>query len=170
VSILDPILGLAPGVSPSSAFLPGNPVLNPKGGLNVLDPTKFVIPTITPGTMGVPLGDNMETAFSGGGRNIFRGPFQQRFDTALRKETKLTERFGLKYEIDAFNVFNHASFAAPRSTTSLYNTNAINANKPVAICAQVGPGCATTNVGSVGVIQGAIGGPRFLQMSVHLTF
>jgi hypothetical protein len=162
VSILDPILGLAPGVSPSSAFLPGNPVVNPKGGLSVLDPSKFVIPTIAPGTDGVPLGDNMETGFSGGGRNIFRGPLQSRFDTALRKETKLTERFGLNYELDAFNVFNHASFAAPRNTTSVYNSTVIKNNVPVAV--------SSTNAGTMGIIQGAIGSPRFLQMSVHLTF
>jgi len=162
VSILDPILGLAPGVSPNSALLAGNPVVNPNGGLNVLDPSKFAIPTITPGTNGVPLGDNMETAFSGGGRNIFRAPFQTRFDTALRKDTKLTERFGLKYELDAFNVFNHASFAAPRNSTSLYTTTALKNNVPI--------GVASSNAGSMGNITQTIGSSRFLQMSVHLTF
>jgi hypothetical protein len=162
VSILDPILGLAPGVSPSAALLPGNPIVNPNGGLNVLDPSKFVIPTLMPGTNGIPLGDNMETGFSGGGRNIFRGPFQTRFDVALRKDTRLTERFGLKYEFDAFNVFNHASFAAPRNSTSLYNTTVIKSNVPVSV--------SSTNAGSMGNITQTIGGPRFLQMSVHLTF
>jgi hypothetical protein len=162
VSILDPILGLAPGVSPSSALLPGNPVVNPNGGLNVLDPTKFAIPTVTPGTNGVPLGDNLETAFSGGGRNIFREPFQTRFDMALRKDTKLTERFGLKYEFDAFNVFNHASYAAPRNSTSLYNNTVLKNNVPISV--------SSANAGSVGTITQTIGGPRFIQMSVHLTF
>ncbi len=131
-------------------------------GLNVLDPTKFAVPTITPGTFGVPLGDNVETGFSNGGRNIFRGPFQTRFDVALRKDTKLTERFGLKYEIDAFNVFNHASFAPPRSSTSLYNNAVIKANAPVVVSA--------ANSGGLGTIQSTIGGPRLLQMSLHLTF
>jgi hypothetical protein len=162
VSILDPILGLAPGVSPKSAFLPQSPILNPAGGLNVLDPSKFVIPTITPGTNGVPLGDNIETGFSGGGRNIFRGPFQTRFDAALRKDTKLTERLVLKYEFDAFNVFNHASFASPRSTTSIYNNTVFKNNVPIAV--------SSGNAGSMGNISGTIGSPRFLQMSVHLTF
>jgi len=165
VSIIDPILGLAPGVSPSSALLPGHPVVNPNGGLNVLDPTKFAIPFITPGTNGVPLGDNMETGFSGGGRNIFRAPFQTRFDMALRKDTKLTERFGLKYELDAFNVFNHASFAAPSNTTQVYSNSVIKANVPFAVT-----GGPTGNAGGMGVIQSTIGGPRLLQMSLHLTF
>jgi hypothetical protein len=162
VSILDPILGLAPGVSPSSALLPGNPVRNPNGGLNVLDPTKFVVPTVAPGTNGVPLGDNIETVFSGGGRNIFRAPFQSRHDMALRKNTKLTERFGLKYELDAFNVLNHASFAAPRNSTSLYNSTVFKNNVPIAV--------SSANAGGMGNITQAIGSPRFLQMSVHLTF
>jgi hypothetical protein len=162
VSIIDPILPLAPGVSPRSALLPGNPVSNPQGGLNVIDPTKFVVPAIAAGQNGVPLGDNMETAFSNGGRNIFRAQFQSRFDMALRKETRLTERVALKYEFDAFNIFNHASFAAPRSTTSLYNSNVTKANVPVAV--------SSANAGSMGIIQSTIGSPRFLQMSVHLTF
>src|SRR5215472_8225613 len=161
VSILYRILGLAPGVSPNSAVLPGNPVRNPNGGLNVLDPTKFVVPTVAPGTNGVPLGDNMETVFSGGGRNIFRAPFQSRHDMALRKNTKLTERFGLKYEFDAFNVLNHASFAAPRNSTSLYTSSSIKNNVPISV--------SPANAGSMGNIAQSIGSPRFLQMSVHLT-
>jgi hypothetical protein len=173
VSIIDPILPLAPGVSPKSALLPGNPVVLPSNGnpngLAVLDPSKFAIPTIAPGQNGVPLGDNMETGFSSGGRNIFRAPFQTRFDMALRKETRLTERFSLKYELDAFNVFNHVSFAAPRNNASFYNTNSINGNGPVVIGPPVTSG-QITNVGSLGIIQSTIGSPRFLQMSVHLTF
>jgi hypothetical protein len=162
VSIIDPILPLAPGVRPSSAFLPGNPVFLPTGGLGVIDPTKFAIPAIAPGQSGVPLGDNMETGFTSGGRNIFRASFQSRFDMALMKETRLTERVRLKYEFDAFNVFNHASFAAPRSTASFYNNAAIQANTPISI--------TSANAGTLGVIQSTIGSPRFLQMSVHLTF
>jgi hypothetical protein len=164
VSILDPILGLAPGVSPSSALLPGNPVVSPNG-VSVLDPSKFAVPTITSGTNGVPLGDNIETVFSGGGRNIFRAPFQSRHDMALRKDTKLTERFGLKYEFDAFNVLNHASFAAPRNSTSLYNSTVFKNNVPIAVT-----GGPTGNAGSMGNITQTIGSPRFIQMSVHLTF
>jgi len=87
---------------------------------------------------------------------------QTRSDTALRKDTKLTERFGLQYEFDAFNVFNHASFAAPRNSTSLYNFTAIKNNVPI--------GVSSANAGSMGIIQNTIGSPRFLQMSVHLTF
>jgi hypothetical protein len=35
---------------------------------------------------------------------------------------RLILEFPPKYELDAFNLFNHASFATPRSTTSLYNS------------------------------------------------
>ncbi len=173
VNAIDPILSLASGVSPKSALLPGNPiVLPPKGtqnGLAVLDPSKFVIPSITPGQNGVPLGDNMETGFSSGGRNIFRASFQTRFDVALRKETRLTERFSLKYEFDAFNVFNHPSFAAPRTNSSFYNNTLINKNQPITIGQPVTID-PSTNARGMGIIQSTIGSPRFLQMSLHLTF
>jgi hypothetical protein len=44
------------------------------------------------------------------GRNQFVGPGQWYADMTLSKNFKLTERFNLKFEASAFNVFNRANF------------------------------------------------------------
>jgi outer membrane receptor protein involved in Fe transport len=40
-------------------------------------------------------------------RNAFRGPGAWNLDTAVNKEFKLTERFGLTFRAEGFNIFNH---------------------------------------------------------------
>jgi outer membrane receptor protein involved in Fe transport len=44
------------------------------------------------------------------GRNTFTGPGQWDADMTLGKNFKLTERFNLKFEASAFNIFNRANF------------------------------------------------------------
>jgi hypothetical protein len=41
------------------------------------------------------------------GRNAFRGPGAWNLDTAASKNFKLTERFGLTFRAEGFNIFNH---------------------------------------------------------------
>jgi hypothetical protein len=45
-------------------------------------------------------------------RRFFYGPGINNFNTALSKNTKLTERFNLEFRAEFFNVFNHTQFAA----------------------------------------------------------
>jgi hypothetical protein len=130
-------------------------------GLPVLNASAFIAPTITPGTNGVPLGDNVETGFGNVGRNIFRGPFQTRFDFAVNKETKLTERFGLKFSAQIFNIFNHPSFDTPNNNVD-FNPTFSNPPQIVNSGNQAG--------GTLGTIQHTIGSPRFIQMALHLAF
>jgi len=167
VNIIDPVLPLAPGVSAKQALLQGTT------GFDVtkpyLDANAFYIPTLAPGTNGVPpcvtsssgtvSCDNVETGFGSTGRNIFRGPFQERYDMSAQKKFKLSEKVSLKYQADFFNIFNHPSFDAPTVSTSLYNTNSAT-NIPAARAAAA----------SFGIISHTIGSPRFIQMSLHLTF
>ena len=47
------------------------------------------------------------------GRNPLRGPRQVRFDVALSKETRLTERVNLELRFEAFNLLNSVNFALP---------------------------------------------------------
>ena len=75
-------------------------------------------PPFTPGTNGVPPCDASgcdyyETGYASGGRNIFRSPFQSRWDFGIFKQFQITERFGLRFDAQAFNVFNHPSFDVP---------------------------------------------------------
>jgi hypothetical protein len=41
------------------------------------------------------------------GRNAFRGPGAWNFDSAVSKDFKLTERFGLTFRAEGFNILNH---------------------------------------------------------------
>ncbi|MGH9591953.1 MAG: hypothetical protein ACRD5L_02600, partial [Bryobacteraceae bacterium] len=97
-----------------------------------------------------------ESLFGSSGRNLFRGPFQVRFDMSLAKEFALTERFRLRFNFDAFNIFNHPDFDTP--------------NNDVQFFPGYSPPPAYPPSGSLGIIQHTIGSSRFLQLALHLTF
>jgi hypothetical protein len=174
-----------------------NPFLQGTTGINannpVLNPAAFGPPTpFAPGTNGVPpceagACDYFETGYASGGRNIFRGPFQNRFDFGIFKEFKLTERFALRYDAQIFNIFNHPSFDVPNNSVQ-FVTNFENppiygpptaADPTNAACVllppgpNIAPGAGAFRCppkGRLGVIQHTIGSPRFIQMALHLTF
>jgi len=163
VEILDPVLPIAPGVSVNQVKLQGTTGINPNKPL--LNSADFYVPTVAPGTMGVPcttvsgsqVCDTFETAFGATGRNTFRGPFQERFDMALMKQTKLTERVLLKFQMDAFNIFNHPSFDVPNNNISQYRVSN-------------GVPSVQTPPASFGFVQHTLGSPRLVQFSAHLVF
>ncbi len=178
-----------------------NPLLQGTTGVNAMRPVLDVNafgppPLLAPGDAkyGVPPCDSgtgacdyFETPYATGGRNIFRGPFQNRFDFGVFKEFKLSDRFSLRYDAQAFNIFNHPSFDVPNNSV-LYVTHF--RNPPVygpldtttgepAPCVPlpVGPNIVAgagafqcPPAGHLGVIQHTIGSPRFIQMALHLTF
>lgn len=164
--ITNPDLSIAPGYTVSKAELQGQ--LGVNAGQPVLDKNAFTYPTIPPGQMGVPPCDTKsdgtqecdvyETAFGNGGRNIFRAPFQVRFDTSLFKEISITERFKFRYSLDVFNLFNHPSFDAPNNNVSFYGYSS------------GAPRVFNPPRGNLGVIQHTIGSPRFIQMSMRVSF
>jgi hypothetical protein len=51
-------------------------------------------------------------------RSFFHGPGTNNWDTALVKNTKLTEMFNLQFRAEWFNVFNHTQFATPSGILS----------------------------------------------------
>jgi hypothetical protein len=67
----------------------------------------FANPTAAIGAFSGPLGLEM------GPRNNLHGPHFSNTDLAILKNFKLTEKFNLQFRAEAFNVFNHASFALP---------------------------------------------------------
>jgi hypothetical protein len=181
--VTNPILPLAPGITPQEAmsaaggggtqvngFIPGT---NPKqrGNNPFVNPNSFAQPLIAPGVDGVPpcqiintfnVCDNFETGFGATGRNAFRAPFETLFNFSVFKNFKINERFNLKYQFDAFNLFNHPSLDAPNTDFEL---NACFSPEP---CPNFKPN--PPNNRGWGVISSTIGGSRFLQMSLHLTF
>jgi hypothetical protein len=100
------------------------------------------------------------------GRNIFRSPFQTRFDLSVFKEFRLSERFKLRWDTQAFNLFNHPSFDAPNNDIRF---NPFFQNPPLNIN-NFTTGYTIPPRGFGGIVQHTIGSPRFLQMALHLTF
>jgi hypothetical protein len=168
--ITNPLLPIAPGKTTSQVQLQGTTGVN--AGKPYFDPNAFTIPLLAPGESGVPpcgptvggtstnFCDTVETGYGYTGRDIFRAPFQSRFDFSLQKNTKLTERWTLNYRVDFFNLFNHPSFDAPNNNVTLngcFNPQPCYTNPPP-------PGQG------IGFIQNTLGSPRFIQMSLHLLF
>jgi carboxypeptidase family protein len=166
-------VGSTPGAKP---VLQGTLGIDPSKP--VLNPAAFGIPLLTPdpATNGIPLGDNVETGFAPASRNIFVGPFQSRVDMALFKNFKLTERFRLRFDAQAFNIFNHPSFDTPNNNVEFnpFFANPPTYTSPFPVAGQTN--CAAGNAyvcppsGELGRIQHTIGSPRFMQMSLHLNF
>jgi hypothetical protein len=155
----NPIVPLLPGVTPAQAQLQGTTGVN--AGKPVLNPAAFGPQFVKPGTNGVPACDAtgcdyFESLYGNSGRNIFRGPFQVRFDMSLAKQFPIKERFQLRFEVDAFNIFNHPDFDTPNNDVNFFP----NYEGPPTVPPQ----------GSLGLIQHTIGSPRFLQLGLHLTF
>jgi Carboxypeptidase regulatory-like domain/TonB dependent receptor-like, beta-barrel len=157
--LANPIVPLKPGVTAAQAQLQGTTGVN--AGMPVLDASQFLPQFVAPGTNGVPPCDATgcdiyESLFGTTGRNLFRAPFQTRFDTSIAKVFTLTERFHLRFEADAFNLFNQANFDAPNNDVTFFP----DYSGPPSIPPE----------GSLGRIQHTIGSPRFLQLSLHLLF
>jgi Carboxypeptidase regulatory-like domain len=187
-----PVGGL--GSQNVSPFLQGTTGVN--AGSPVLNPLAFGPPVpFAPGTNGVPpcdpvtgACDNFENGYGSGGRNMFRGPFQERFDFSVFKEFKLTERFHLKYDAQFFNIFNHASFDTPNNNVRFApgfpnppvfpasmscgpsNLTVPNPKPPPEPATIPGGAFQCPPSGQLGVIQHTIGSPRVIQMALHLTF
>ena len=184
--VTNPILPLAPGISPKEAqsaaggggtqvngFIPGT---NPRerGNNPFVNPDSFTVPLIAPGVDGVPpcqvvsgteVCDNFETGFGTTRRNAFRAPFETIFNFSVFKNFKINERFQLKYQFDAFNLFNHPDVDTPNTDFEL-NSPCFN---PVP-CYPVPFGPPAGNPKGFGVISSTVGSPRFIQMSLHLNF
>ena len=88
---------------------------------------------------------------------MFRGPFQTRFDVSLAKQFPIIkDRFNLRFEVDAFNIFNQPDFDTPNNDVDF-------------LPYYEGPPSIPPE-GDLGQIQHTIGSSRFLQLSLHLLF
>jgi hypothetical protein len=155
----NPLVPLIPGVTPAQAQLQGTTGINVNSP--VLNAAAFAPQFVAPGSNGVPLCnatgcDPYESLYGTSGRNLFRAPFQVRFDMSMAKEFPIKERFRLRFQADAFNIFNHPDFDAPNNNVNFFP----NYSGPPQVPPQ----------GSLGYIQHTIGSPRFLQLGLHLTF
>ena len=90
------------------------------------------------------------------GRNVIRGfPFWQ-IDVAVRRQFNLTERLGLQFRAEAFNVFNHPNFGTIQ--TSLTSPTFGKATEML-----------NTRLGGLNPLY-QVGGPRSMQFAFKLQF
>lgn len=175
--ITNPIVPLASDCTPKSA-LTGHSGANGEQALNA---SCFTLPLLAPGALNgaIPSNDPYETNFiTKGQRNIFRQPWQRRADISIVKDTKLSDRFSLKYMFEVFNLTNTASFDIPvDNVTQNANFNDFpNINTTPATPG--GGACDSTfqdlyvcpNLFGLGVTNKTIGSMRQIQMSLNLTF
>ena len=78
------------------------------------------------------------------GRNAFRGPRYFNLDMSLVKKFRITERYGISFRAEAYNLFNNANFDAP-------NTN-------------------LSTLATFGKIYNTVGNARILQMALRCDF
>jgi hypothetical protein len=68
--------------------------------------------------------------FGNAGRNILRGPALRNYDTAVRKNSVISEHRRLRFRTEFFNAFNVVNFNNPNGTFNSPNFRIITAAKP----------------------------------------
>jgi hypothetical protein len=124
---MNPVLGIKNPQDPHSALTGNKGAFRGSGGsyIPAIDPTQIAIHYLAPGEMGIPVStgndpqDIYETPFNKGQRNIFRQAMQKRLDLSVRKTVHLTEKVGVQYELNAFNVTNTTSLDVPQDTAQI---------------------------------------------------
>ena len=100
--------------SPRPDVVSGNSVI--PGGQNAnnwVNAAAFALPPVDPVTGAL-------LRYGNAGNGVIRSPHVWQVDLALEKETKLTERFGLQFGAQVFNIFNHTQLADPHSLSFDY--------------------------------------------------
>jgi hypothetical protein len=97
------------------------------------------------------------------GRNSFVGPGNWSADVTMSKIFKLTERVNLKFEANAFNVFNRANFILATAGGGANNKYAATGFDPIAGIVHLVP------IGSFGEAAGTLR-PRVMQFGVKFSF
>jgi Carboxypeptidase regulatory-like domain len=174
--ITNPVVPLAPGCTPHRTYTGTSGAF----GTPALDASCFTLPLLHAGDLGgaVPAGDDFETNFTNGQRNIFRQAYQKRADISLVKSVNITEKVSARYTFDVFNVTNTTSFDIPGDNVAQnegYNDFPVLGTTPApssASCAAGNPpsgtffNCPT----GLGFTSRTIGSPRQIQMSFQLSF
>lgn len=96
------------------------------------------------------------------GRNVLRGFDATQADVALQRQFHMTEKVGLRFRSEFFNIFNHPNFDAPNNTL----TSPLFGHSTQTLASSLGSGGA--NGGFNPLYQ--IGGPRSIQLALKLQF
>ena len=148
-NLMNPVLPIKNPGNPKSAFTGNKGSFRDSGGNYhpAIDPNQIAINYLQPGQKGIPIStgsdpqDIYETDFAPSDqRNIFRQAFQKRLDLSFRKNFQITEKLGLLYAFNVFNVFNTTSLDVPQNQTQIAQSDACSTaeiqNNPYNNCAQ----------------------------------
>ena len=126
-NLMNPVLGIKDPKHPKTAITGNSGAFRGSGGSYIpyIDPTQIAINYVQPGQSGVPIStgsdpqDIYETAFNKGQRNIFRQAAQKRLDLSLRKNFRVTEKLGVQYDLNVFNITNTTSLDVPQDQAQI---------------------------------------------------
>jgi hypothetical protein len=96
------------------------------------------------------------------GRNVLRGFGAWQADVAFQRQFRLTEKVGLRFRGEFFNIFNHPNFGSPDNTLG----DPLFGQSTQTLASSLGSGGA--NGGFNPLYQ--IGGPRSIQLALKLVF
>jgi hypothetical protein len=96
------------------------------------------------------------------GRNVLRGFGAWQADLAVQRQFHVTERVGLRFRAEFFNIFNHPNFGSPDGTL----TDALFGHSTQTLASSLGSG--GPNGGFSPIYQ--IGGPRSIELALKLQF
>jgi len=104
------------------------------------------------------------------GRNVLRGFGATQVDVAFQRQFHFTERLGLRFRSEFFNIFNHPNFGPPNNILGNFLTgvwtNPLFGHSTQTLASSLGSGGA--NGGFNPLYQ--IGGPRSIQLALKLQF
>jgi len=139
----------------------GNPYTG-TGGINLLNLAAFAAPCTVDTDKNSPTFGACLGHPGSEGRNAFNAPQYTNFDLSLTKTTHLTEKIAMELRGDFFNVLNHPNLSNPLLPG--FGIDYLAASSPSYIQTT-----ATPDVGSGNPYLGG-GGPRSMQLAMHLTF
>jgi hypothetical protein len=96
------------------------------------------------------------------GRNVLRGFNAVQADIGLQRQFRVTEKVGLRFHAEFFNIFNHPNFGNPNTDL----TSALFGRSMQSLANSLGSG--GSNGGFNPLYQ--IGGPRSIQLALKLQF
>jgi hypothetical protein len=152
--------------------VPGVPLYLPTGpnGVAQVNPAAFQAPPLSTDPNAQP---GAVARFGNAGNGLIRALDIWQVDMAVMKETKLTERFGLQFGIQAFNVFNHTQLGDYSNLAFTFTQPAVDAmgnpTGPFVFAPVPNFSLITSSVNGLGTNTGN-GLPRQLQLMLRVKF
>jgi hypothetical protein len=147
-------------------IVPGVPFYIPsttQPGIMTINPAAFAAPPVD--------ASGHFTRFGNAGNGIVRALDIWQVDLAIMKETKINERVGIQFGVQAFNVFNHVQLGDFGGLSLAYGQNTDANGKPIApfLTPSGNFGLISSSVNGLGTNTGT-GLPRQLQFMLRFKF